>query len=909
MRLAVNTVIKACAAAGDLKKAEEWLQRLQDMNIQPNAKGIVKVADAASKAGDLERCQFWFQECDRMGFPEEQWLPYLGITLNAAGPAEQLQLREMLQARGLQLTGRDYTRMITALAQTGDTDGAEEVLNEIQRARLSPYLPAYTSVLEAYAKLGDLPGAERAFRGSIDAGLTPDVVAYGAVMSACARARENSRAVDWMEEASAAGLTPNLIMYNTVLDALVKMGQADKAEGLLEEMERQRVSCDVVSYTSLMSADPARSQRLLEEMREKGLSPDQCSYEAWLNADKSSSSFGCPVWATKRKVRSQEPGEVSAKGPFKSKGPFQDKLPKDKAKLGRFPSSPFGFGLSAMISFPSHKWLTSALWALPLHATWDDLPVLRHEDYEARVAKGLRIFIYDLPDIFHKEWHSYLELMARNAGSNCDWMLSHCTETSSAGKFSIYRQLGQEVIILRKLLAGPTVPPEEADIFVVPALIGSACFSGLYSSRCSGPADGSPTDLHSRLPYYNSVTRHRHLFLASLDKRNLPLSVQAQTLLVSMGASYGSVGHFVVPLAVTDQEPPPKPRTTLVYLAMVPNNHFRQLIYSQLEALSQAELLNLNRSRTELHNIPTSNLIISAMGSAMFCVCPPAENSAAGSKRLYDAIFAGCVPVVISFPTAWGSGISWWRTDGAPLEFAMPFPWEIDWRRLAVEVSEDELLRGELGARLANFPMTEFLEKQSYLLKVRRLLLYDMNGGQRDAFSVLMEGIRNALPSLYSMGGQPIICETIPLSHGWLGRQLDKKWSSSFGELACSAQSFWRRSSAFWTSAQANTKVTIEPLRVSQFQLKKVDAGLYFYQATSYIVEGHSQPGSLAICENADFPEALHESGPQGPRSLRDSTACRYAAALGASSAVQLVMPLCNSEPLATSQSLNLAMQ
>ncbi|CAJ1441417.1 unnamed protein product [Effrenium voratum] len=165
MRLAVNTVIKACAAAGDLKKAEEWLQRLQDMNIQPNAKGIVKVADAASKAGDLERCQFWFQECDRMGFPEEQWLPYLGITLNAAGPAEQLQLREMLQARGLQLTGRDYTRMITALAQTGDTDGAEEVLNEMQRARLSPYLPAYTSVLEAYAKLGDLPGAERAFRG------------------------------------------------------------------------------------------------------------------------------------------------------------------------------------------------------------------------------------------------------------------------------------------------------------------------------------------------------------------------------------------------------------------------------------------------------------------------------------------------------------------------------------------------------------------------------------------------------------------------------------------------------------------------------------------------------------------------------------------------------------------------
>lgn len=30
--------------------------------------------------------------------------------------------------------------------------------------------------------------------------------------------------------------------------------------------------------------------------------------------------------------------------------------------------------------------------------------------------------------------------------------------------------------------------------------------------------------------------------------------------------------------------------------------------------------------------------------------------------------------VVIRFPTIWGSGVSWWRVDGAPLEWAMPFP-------------------------------------------------------------------------------------------------------------------------------------------------------------------------------------------------------------------------------------------
>lgn len=50
--------------------------------------------------------------------------------------------------------------------------------------------------------------------------------------------------------------------------------------------------------------------------------------------------------------------------------------------------------------------------------------------------------------------------------------------------------------------------------------------------------------------------------------------------------------------------------------------------------------------------------------------------------------------VVISFPTPWGSGISWWRTDGAPMEWSLPFPSHVQWRRLVVEVSEAELLKG-----------------------------------------------------------------------------------------------------------------------------------------------------------------------------------------------------------------------
>ncbi len=58
--------------------------------------------------------------------------------------------------------------------------------------------------------------------------------------------------------------------------------------------------------------------------------------------------------------------------------------------------------------------------------------------------------------------------------------------------------------------------------------------------------------------------------------------------------------------------------------------------------------------------------------------------------------------MVITFPTIWGSGVSWWRVDGAPIEWSLPFPWHIDWHRLVVEVSIDRLLEGTFESKRWN---------------------------------------------------------------------------------------------------------------------------------------------------------------------------------------------------------------
>merc|ERR1719201_3199827 len=68
-----------------------------------------------------------------------------------------------------------------------------------------------------------------------------------------------------------------------------------------------------------------------------------------------------------------------------------------------------------------------------------------------------------------------------------------------------------------------------------------------------------------------------------------------------------------------------------------------------------------------INKMPSATQMIQEMQRAVFCPTPPAENAAAGTKRLFDVILAGCLPVVISFETVWGNGVSWFRRDGACL--------------------------------------------------------------------------------------------------------------------------------------------------------------------------------------------------------------------------------------------------
>ena len=77
--------------------------------------------------------------------------------------------------------------------------------------------------------------------------------------------------------------------------------------------------------------------------------------------------------------------------------------------------------------------------------------------------------------------------------------------------------------------------------------------------------------------------------------------------------------------------------------------------------------------------------MIDTMGKSVFCFAPPGDDPY--TKRIFDILLSGCIPVVFTYSA--GGGSSWWYSGGPLVSESFPFAEELDWGRLVVEVPHD----------------------------------------------------------------------------------------------------------------------------------------------------------------------------------------------------------------------------
>jgi pentatricopeptide repeat protein len=172
--------------------------------------------------------------------------------------------------------------MVEAVVNNGDTEGAYELVQQMQGDRHSKIVVndvIYCSLLKGFAREKKLDRAWTVYQEMKAQKVEMSTVACNTLIDACARIGRMERVPDILEDMRAHGIKPNLITYSTTMKGHCQAGDIQRGLSLMEEMQRDTdLKPDEIMYNSLL--DGCAKQNLvqdalwlLEDMKDSGVSP------------------------------------------------------------------------------------------------------------------------------------------------------------------------------------------------------------------------------------------------------------------------------------------------------------------------------------------------------------------------------------------------------------------------------------------------------------------------------------------------------------------------------------------------------------------------------------------------------------------------------------------------------------
>lgn len=120
--------------------------------------------------------------------------------------------------------------------------------------------------------------------------------------------------------------------------------------------------------------------------------------------------------------------------------------------------------------------------------------------------------------------------------------------------------------------------------------------------------------------------------------------------------------------------------------------------------------------------------------------CPVLEGDLPYQQRFYDVILAGCIPVVVAFPSIGNNPHrSWWRPNWLGYNITHPFASSIDYSEFVVELDKIDDIVPTLEALIQN--KTKIQQMQSALGKAAPKFVYGLDDDidyPNDAFGEIL---------------------------------------------------------------------------------------------------------------------------------------------------------------------------
>ncbi|KAL5217706.1 hypothetical protein ABZP36_018390 [Zizania latifolia] len=298
----------------------------------------------------------------------------------------------------------------------------------------------------------------------------------------------------------------------------------------------------------------------------------------------------------------------------------------------------------------------------------------------AAPAPPVRIYVYDLPSRFNRDW------VAADA---------RCSRHLFAAEVALHEALLS--------YAGRAARPEDAELFFVPVYV-SCNFSTVNGFPSLSHARGLLAEavelVRRQMPYWNRSEGADHVFVASHDfgacfhpmedvaiADGIPEFLKRSILLQTFGVQgthvCQEVEHVVIPphvppeVALELPEPEKAQRDIFAFFRGKMEVHPKNIsgrFYSKkvrtevLQRYGRNRKFYLKRKRYDNYQ--------SEMARSLFCLCP--LGWAPWSPRLVESVLLGCIPVIIAD------------------DIRLPFPSVLQWSDISLQVAEKDVASLEM---------------------------------------------------------------------------------------------------------------------------------------------------------------------------------------------------------------------
>ncbi|XP_027352640.1 pentatricopeptide repeat-containing protein At5g02830, chloroplastic isoform X2 [Abrus precatorius] len=228
--VAWSSLISACAHAGLVEQAIQLFEEMLLAGCEPNTQCFNIILHACVEACQYDRAFRFFHSWKEkkmlwsFGEGDNSNLEHGGMGNATTKPNGIFNSHILRFAERFPFMPTTTTYNILLKACGTDYYHAKALIKEMKRVGLSPNQISWSILIDICGESGNVDGAIEILENMGDAGIKPDVIAYTTAIKVCVENNNFKQALTLYEEMKSYEIHPNLVTYNTLLKARSKYG-------------------------------------------------------------------------------------------------------------------------------------------------------------------------------------------------------------------------------------------------------------------------------------------------------------------------------------------------------------------------------------------------------------------------------------------------------------------------------------------------------------------------------------------------------------------------------------------------------------------------------------------------------------------------------------------------------------